>query len=228
MPEIICIVTRIRDHLPAQLRGPLVAARRAVMLRLGAHQLRLRGPSSSAIRRLAQGWGNLSYRAGNAYVLAALNYAATAKGPVLECGSGLTTLALGLTAAVTAPVWSLEHHPEWAERIRRKLDILGAAGPAVLHAPLRTYGDIEWYEVPSELPDRFDVVICDGPPGITPGGRWGLWEVLGDRLHAATVILDDAERPGEAAIIQRLRAEGWEADMLPDERKTFAILTRSS
>lgn len=221
-------MTRIRDHLPAHLRGPLANARRGVMLRLGAHQLRLLGPSPRAIQRLAMGWGNPSYRAGTAYVLEVLNYAATSRGPILECGSGLTTLALGLTAAVTAPVWSLEHHPEWADRIRRRLEILGATGPTVLTAPLRAYGDIEWYEVPSELPDRLDLVICDGPPGITPGGRWGLWEVLGARLQTAIVIMDDAERPGEAAIIQRLKEGGWEAEIRPDERKSFAILTPSS
>ncbi|MDP8961729.1 MAG: hypothetical protein M3N32_08970 [Actinomycetota bacterium] len=221
-------MTRIRDHLPAHIRRPLGSARRRVLLRLGAYQLRSRGPSASAIQRLALGWGNRGFSAGEAYVFEALNYAAGSKGPILECGSGLTTLALGLTAAVTAPVWTLEHDPAWADRIRRRLEMLGATGPAVLDAPLRPYGDIEWYEVPSELPDEFDLVLCDGPPGKTRGGRWGLWEVLGDRLHAATVILDDAQRPGEAAIIRRLREEGWEAEIRPDDRRSFAILTRSS
>lgn len=219
---------RIRDRLPAPIRDPIAGARRRVLLQLGTRQLRQRGPSRTAIRNLSIGWGNPNFSAGDAYVLAALEYGKKSQGSILECGSGLTTLALGLSSAVTVPVWSLEHHPDWAKRTRHTLEILRAKGPQVLDVPLRRYGGIEWYEVPPELPDQFDLVICDGPPGTTPGGRWGLWEVLGDRLHTATVILDDAHRPSEASIVQRLRADGWGAEIHREGRRSFAILTQPS
>lgn len=58
------------------------------------------------------------------------------------------------------------------------------------------------------LPARFSLVLCDGPPGNTPGGRYGLLPVLGHRLSPSVVILlDDAGRPDERAIADRWTAE---------------------
>ncbi|MFN2557316.1 MAG: hypothetical protein ABR592_10720 [Nitriliruptorales bacterium] len=216
-------MTRIRDYVPARVRRPLASARRSALFRLGAHELRRQGPSPVAVQRLAIGWGNASFRAGDRYLLMALEYVAASPGPILECGSGLTTLALALTPGVTAPVWSLEHEADWADAIRHRSEFFRAMGPAVLNVPLVRYGDIEWYAVPPALPDQFDLVICDGPPGGIVGGRWGLWEVLGERVTTATVLLDDAHRDGEAAIIRRLREQGWKVEIHPDGEKSFAI-----
>ena len=67
-------------------------------------------------------------------------------------------------------------------------------------SPLRSYGEFSWYELPSGgLPEEFRLVICDGPPESTPGGRYELLPVLGPRLSKGTVILlDDANRASEA------------------------------
>ena len=46
------------------------------------------------------------------------------------------------------------------------------------------------------------LVICDGPPGDTRGGRYGLLPVCASHLADGCVILmDDAERMGEQAAI---------------------------
>jgi hypothetical protein len=53
-------------------------------------------------------------------------------------------------------------------------------------------------------PPAFGLVIVDGPPGTSKGGRVGLLPRLADKLQAGTVIvLDDCDRPGE----QRVMAE---------------------
>jgi hypothetical protein len=127
--------------------------------------------------------------------------AAAAEGPVLECGSGLTTLV----AAVYARhgVWALENHGPYGRGVARSLARAGLDHGHVLHAPLVSYGDFDWYTVPDRLPDQpFALVICDGPPSETRGGRIGLLPVARDRLApGATVLLDDSERPGEQEIL---------------------------
>lgn len=72
-------------------------------------------------------------------------------------------------------------------------------------SPLKDYGDFCWYDAPLEsMPDSFSLVICDGPPGATKGGRYGLVPFMRDRLRSGCVILlDDAEREEERTIAAR-------------------------
>ena len=47
-----------------------------------------------------------------------------------------------------------------------------------------------------------DLVICDGPPGCTQGGRYGLVPVMDKQLaENCLVILDDTHRKAEQRII---------------------------
>jgi hypothetical protein len=82
------------------------------------------------------------------------------------------------------PVWTLEHDPEWYEHIAAALRRFRIEGVELVFAPLRDYGDYSWYDVPMErMPERFGVVVCDGPPQkTTPGDRYGLLPVMQDRL----------------------------------------------
>lgn len=171
------------------------------------------------------GWGNTGFSAEPDYVLEVAQRALRAK-TVLECGSGLTSIALG---CLGVPTWSLEHHPEWANRVRRALERIDARSVSVHDTPLRSYGELDWYSVPDELPEQFDLVVCDGPPGQTRGGRQGLWTVLTDRIMSATILLDDAHRPAEQELLATLRAEGWleNRHRLPGGR-SFAVLYRPS
>ena len=64
------------------------------------------------------------------------------------------------------------------------------------------------YIQPNSMPDKFGLVICDGPPGNTIGGRYGLIPVMRTRLSKGTLILlDDASRPDEQNIAERWRQE---------------------
>ncbi len=154
---------------------------------------------------LQLGWGNEGYSADNAYLRAVCGYASHIRGPILECGSGLTTLLLGIIAP--GRVTSLEHIPDWSDRVER---VAGENGIAVniLRAPLVNYEAFHWYSLPESLVGRFELVICDGPPGDTVGGRYGLLPLANHLLaRRALILMDDAERPGEQAVIERWQKE---------------------
>ena len=86
---------------------------------------------------LALAWGNLGYAAGFAYLRHVGRKVAASQGPILECGSGATTL---LIAALTAPrgidFVVLEHNREWFEHLARVLRALGLGHVKLRHAPL--------------------------------------------------------------------------------------------
>lgn len=158
---------------------------------------------------LIYGWGNESWSGQVAYISACMQAVAAAKLPVLECGSGLTTIVLGAICQRTGnTLWSLEHMPEWADRVSRLTDRHGIAAAHVVPAPLRSYGDYDWY-APSlhALPPTFGVVICDGPPASTRGGRYGLSAMRERLAEGCLILLDDAERAGERSVAQRWQGE---------------------
>ena len=79
------------------------------------------------------------------------------------------------------------------------------------------------------LPERIDFVLCDGPPADREEARlarYGLVPTLGDRFaDAVTILLDDASRPGERAVLERWEDLGlrW----TPGEAsRQFAVVTR--
>ncbi len=156
-------------------------------------------PDHPLVSALVAGWDN-SYSAVNGFVAACASYALKSKGPVLECGSGLTTLILGgIAGQLGYEVWVLEHKPKWGRRLRAYLDHFGMNNIRLCRAPLRQYEDFDWYDPPlADMPRQFDLVVCDGPPGKTRGGRSGLSGIMGKRMGPGTLILlDDAHRRGE-------------------------------
>src|SRR5215813_12885207 len=92
------------------------------------------GERSTALPALREAWGNTGFVASLAYLSAVLDYGQNSEGPILECGSGLTTLLLTLLAGPR--VWSLEHMVEWRRQVQGRLWLAGARGH-VLFAPLR-------------------------------------------------------------------------------------------
>ena len=91
-------------------------------------------------------------------------------------------------------------------------------------APIRNYDTFDWYGLERcPLPAEIGFVLCDGPPGSTRGGRYGLAPVLGRRLAPGCVLLlDDTQRPEEHAIVQRWCTE-LGASVI-EEADTFTVL----
>jgi len=187
------------------------------------------GPSRQLLNDLIVSWGNEGFAARLDYLEEVARQAASVSGPILECGSGLTTVLMGLLAGRRGvETWSLEHFPDWRTRVMSTVARFQIPNVHICLSPLREYGEFDWYFAPLEqMPGEFDLVICDGPPGNTKGGRYGLWPVIGDRLSSrAVILLDDADRPGEAEVLQRWATQA-NLKIASASDGTFAVITRA-
>ena len=161
---------------------------------------------TALISRLIYGWGNEGYSALEEYLLGCLQHVSECSGPILECGSGLSTILVGIVAQKKrATVWSLEHDSEWGKRVSKYLKKYRIDSVKLSVLPLKEYENFAWYAPPiDEMPKTFSLVLCDGPPGKTRGGRYGLLPIMKKRFHAGCIILlDDAAREEEQAIAAR-------------------------
>jgi len=166
--------------------------------------------SHGVVNDLIYGWGNEGWSAQHEYLAACVESALGTSGAILECGSGLSTVLLAIVAQQRGLLlWSLEHLPVCAERVQGCLMQRRILGVRIHVAPLRLYGDFEWYAVPlADMPRQFTLVVCDGPPTATRGGRYGLLPVMKERLSDdCLILLDDASRADEQAIVQRWAKE---------------------
>jgi len=226
----------IRKLIPAFIKNPAKAWLAARRIRRGTRAILNLAegevPTRAMLQSLSAGWGNDGYAANIDYLEEVAKNAATTEGPILECGSGLTTLLLGLVAGRRGvPVHSLEHSQSWRLRVSKVLTENQISNVQVIASPLRDYGSFAWYDVPLEsLPDQFQLVVCDGPPGKTKGGRYGLMPVFGQRLpKGAVIVLDDADRAGEIEMVNRWQAEmELSRQVFNKPAGNFARLVRSS
>jgi hypothetical protein len=163
------------------------------------------------VHRLIYGWGNEGWSASAEYVAACIDHSLRSRGAILECGSGLTTILIAAIASKRGlSHWALEHAPEWVTRVQTALNKYKFESVFLCSAPLYDYGDYCWYDIPLDsMPRSFSLVICDGPPGNSKGGRYGLVPIMKKRLEPGCIILlDDAGREQELTILRR-----WEAEL---------------
>jgi hypothetical protein len=166
-------------------------------------------PGDPVLNELIRGWGNESFSALDEYLSACIREAAATDGAILECGSGLSTLLVGAVAAKRGLKYvALENNREWANRVRRALERYDINSVELLFSPITEHGEFDWYDVePGRIPNPA-LIICDGPPGTTKGGRYGLSQVFEGHLKEGCVILlDDADRAEEMEIANRWRQE---------------------
>jgi hypothetical protein len=195
-----------RNIIPAKIRIRLRAVQRQWMFRQAMVRF-LKDPEACAhpgnavLTDLIYGWGNQSWGALDEFLVACIRHALITSGPILECGSGLSTVLVGAVAnARGLQHWVLEHKPEWAERVQQCLNDYNLKCVTMCSNSLKDYGDFCWYGPPlASMPAGFALVICDGPPLITTkGGRYGLVPVMQNRLRPDCIILlDDAARDHE-------------------------------
>jgi hypothetical protein len=149
-------------------------------------------------------------------------------GDILECGSGLSTLVLSVAARRTdRQLVTIEHEPRWADANRRRIQAAGAPLQPIRIRPLRDYGDYDWYDLNDDDLSSFSLVVCDGPPGLTRGGRYGLLPTIHERVTGSTIVLDDAGRASERSVLERWEREfGVRSEVIQDgAHKAFAIAT---
>ena len=158
--------------------------------------------SVPVLNALLEGWNNSGFASRPEY-LSRIAELARERKSFLECGSGASTILL---AAMGVNVTSLEHVPEWHSHVEQSIAKLKLKADLRL-APLRNYGEFDWYDVPNLRPG-FSAVVCDCPPDTKLGGRSGLLPVTRAVLDADCVILlDDTIREGERKIAERWCSE---------------------
>lgn len=167
-------------------------------------------PTNAQLTALTGAWGHDGYSAVDVCLRTIANYSAETQGPILECGSGLSTLMMAVLAGRRGvSIYSLEHHPQYFQRVKLLLERLDVPNVKLILAPLRSFGDFDWYDVTtSSLPSDFRLVVCDGPPSDTKGGRYGLMPVMFSHIATdAILLLDDVDRTDEKVILDRWTRE---------------------
>lgn len=109
-----------------------------------------------------------------------------ADGPIIEAGSGLTTILMA--AATDQTVFCLEHDPIWAAELEKMAQRAGVNGIGLCLCPVRD----GWYDTADfpDLPERFALGVNDGPPRRL-GSRMGFYDRFG--AVCDTIVADDAD-----------------------------------
>lgn len=181
--------TVIRDGLGAALRR-----QRGGTLRHLADSLRAGSTDLGLLTEARYAHGNEYAALEDVLSLCAL---VKADGPILEAGSGLTTIVLA-AAHPDQTVWCIEHDPAWAARVEQMALEAGTRNIAIVTAKIR-HG---WYDLGDDLkhmPARFSLGLNDGPPRIH-GSRMGFFSAFG--ANTDTIIVDDADDPGYRGAIE--------------------------
>ena len=210
--------TRLADHLRL----------RRVVKRIRSGRDDLLEPQ--VLTEIREAWGNTASTADVGLLGTIVKHVRGGSVSFLECGSGLTTFVLQLAAEGT-PIahTALEDNERWAKFTQSRLRRFGLSPVVVCSAPLRSYGDFDWYDTSVLGEQTFDFVICDGPrAAVARGGRVGLLLAAKRNIaDGAIILLDDVNRPSEASVIAN-----WEANFSVTElrnvsepsSKSFALL----
>lgn len=141
-------------------------------------------------------------------------------GDVLETGSGLSTIVIGLALEGTDRLChTLEHDVLYCRQTSRWLVRYNLSRISLLLAPLVPMDDsdklVNWYCVePGQLPATFGVALIDGPPHKY--GRDGVFRILGDKIANATLFIDDAAR-------ERFDIPSHDIEMRTGDGRTYAV-----
>ena len=133
-----------------------------------------------------------------------------AQGPILETGSGLTTILMA-AANPGHEVYCIEHDEGWAAQLKVMAYAAGVTNIALCTQPIRN----GWYDLSDiELPEKFALALVDGPPRHL-GSRMPFYARFGEACE--TIIADDADDPGYAAAITTwATAHGRRVDFVAD------------
>jgi hypothetical protein len=179
------------------------------------------------LREFRQAFGNSGFSGDCRFLAECARRASQATTAVLECGSGASTIVVGLLAARRGiRVTSLEQDAAWYDTVQRDLDRLGIRNVDLYCAPLRNFGEYDWYDIDRvPLPPRFDAALCDGP-AFCRGWRSGLLPVLSDReVEVVEVLCDDADDPNAPTMIEFWKNRyGAVAEIMEGADGTIAVV----
>lgn len=193
----------IKDSLAASIRR-----RKALVLPWLAEQVRERKATPETYREAFDSLGNKWSAAPTVLQLAA-EMARASNGPVLEMGSGLSTIVM---AAAGANVWCVEHNQGFAEA----LEVMAAKAGVAANIKLVT-AELKdgWYDIADvidQMPAEYGLAFVDGPPRVL-GNRMKFFDVFGERCKV--ILYDDA---ADAIIAPEAWAKAQGRDIKKDGR----------
>ncbi|NHM06449.1 hypothetical protein G4D82_04385 [Flavobacterium sp. CYK-4] len=206
---------RVQDIIPISIRKSLLKihqstvwpkALKAYKECIAANQM----PSEELIKKLVYGWGNQGFSAQIDYIKTCIDKTMKSEGLIFECGSGLSTILLGIIAQKQGrKMVSFEHIDFWAARIQKELDKNQMTANTIYTRGLKDYGAFAWYDIDGFQCEPIGLCICDAPPGNTKGGRRGFLYLFREYLKTGAIILvDDTIREDEQLMIQE-----WEKEL---------------
>lgn len=182
----------VRGSLASYVRRVMNSTLRAVCGRIRAGTWKM-ADLSEALAYVDNYWG-----AQEDVLAANIVLAGKAQGPIIEAGSGLSTVLMA--AATDQPVYCLEHDDFFAAKLRKMAD---EAGVDVILCSAPLVGD--WYDLAAVdgLPERFALGLNDGPPRSLGGDRKRFF----DHLECDAVVCDDADTPSYADFLHQWAGE---------------------
>lgn len=166
------------------------------------------------ISELFDAWSN-PYAASPVTLLALAAVARRADGPILECGSGLSTLVMGAAAPHLA-VHALEDSPVFAEHVRLQAERHGLDNINVHCRPISG----TWYDMDGLPAGGWGLVFIDGPRR-TIGGRAAAFTHL--VLDGAIVVVDDVQDEGGLPELRRELEKTHVVRVVDAGRRKFAL-----
>jgi hypothetical protein len=203
---------KIKQLIPVSMRRALLKVHQQYVFAGALRELQVMVDNNRSdapvLKKLIYGWGNQGYSAQTDYLETCVEYAYKTDNAILECGTGLSTIVIGMIAKKRGlPLQSFEHHKEWGAKVEAMTRKLGLNNVTINVNPLKDYGPYCWYDtLGANISSNIGMVICDGPPAQTKGGRYGLIPQIKSSLHAGAVILmDDTSRQDERSVIEKWR-----------------------
>lgn len=196
---------------------------------LAIQSLKAGNPHTWDFARLFADWGN--HFAAKPDLQSAMYWIAReATGPILETGSGLSTIILGIAAQIAGvTVHALEHDPDHYRATMKAIKLNGLNDRQVrLHyAPLKRH-EYEpgktclWYTIPEGLPEEFAMVLCDGPQQRF--GRDGVFKIIPERVKNAKLVLDDAANMEASKLLDAIsQRTGRKFNLVNGGERAFAV-----
>ncbi|MDH3640633.1 MAG: hypothetical protein OES38_00945 [Gammaproteobacteria bacterium] len=158
------------------------------------------GLSEDQIIELWQTWGDDVSPSRVPYIRTSIVEAARASGPILQCGSGLSSLLIGILChQAEAPgknLWILEHDPHWGSVIRSWLAQYEITKAHVISAPAEQFdGFVSYVMDTSRMPGNFSLALCEASSALPSSAR-GIVERMGEHFdHRCVILARNAKRP---------------------------------
>lgn len=162
-------------------------------------KLRAGDRSAELVKEMVEDWNNDLWSAGHELLLTLIRVASDKKmeggGIVIECGSGLSTIAMA-AANPKLKVHCIEHEPVWADKLLRAKKRLGLDNITCHFAPIDP--TTNWYSDTPAPWSRADMVVIDGPQRQYNSRAMAYEKIDAANAKPRVIIVDDANTEKES------------------------------